>query len=116
MKKTLKTMILAMILAVCLAFTGCGISQSTVDKINEAAKEGEPMTIEQVKKRLGDDYLEGTLALGSGVMIYVKGCDDWEDVQENLDEGKSMKAVIVTCVGGNAVGAVFKDEYKGEKK
>jgi hypothetical protein len=116
MKKTLKTMILAMILAVCLAFTGCGISQSTVDKINEAAKEGEPMTIEQVKKRLGDDYLEGTLALGSGVMIYVKGCDDWEDVKENLDEGKSMKAVIVTCVGGNAVSAVFKDEYKGEKK
>ena len=116
MKKTFRTMLLALVLAVCLAFTGCGISQSTVDKINNAAKEGEPMTIEQVKKKLGDDYLEGTLALGTGVMIYVKGCDDWEDVQENLNEGKRMKAVIVTCVGGNAVSAVFKDEYKGEKE
>ena len=110
-------MILAMILAICLAFTGCGISQSTVDKINEASKEGEPMTIEQVKKRLGDDYLDGTLIPGgTGVMIFVKGCDDWEDVKENLNEGKSMKAVIVTCVGGKAVSAVFKDEYKGEKE
>lgn len=117
MKKTFKTMLLAMILAVCLAFTGCGISQSTVDKINKASKEGEPMTIEQIKRKLGDDYLDGTLFPGgTGVMIFVEGCDDWEDVYDNLNEGKSMKAVIVTCAGGKAVGAVFKDEYKGEKE
>ena len=115
MKKTLKTMILSLILAVCLVFTGCGISQSTVDKINTAAKEGEPMSIKQVVRRLGDDYLEGTYAQGTGVMIFVQGCDDWEDVNEDLNEGKSLKAVIVTCVGGKAVSAVFKDEYKGEK-
>lgn len=115
MKKTLKTIILSLILAVALAFTGCGVSQSTADKINEAAKNGEPLSVEEVKDMVGDPLFDG-LVLGTGVIIYVAGCDSWEEVEENVKAEKPMKALIVTCAVGKATGAVYNDNYKGEKK
>ena len=116
MKKTLKTIMLSLILAVCLAFSGCGVSQSMADKINDAAKKGEPMSVTDVMKRLGDDPAVEALTLGTGVLIYVQGCDDWEDVEEKLNRGENMKAIIITCLAGDATGAVYNDNYKGEKK
>ena len=116
MKKTLRTMLLALVLAVCLAFTGCGISQSAADKINEAMKNGEPMTVAEVKKKYGEEPTYEALTAGSGVIVYVDGCDTWEEVEEKLKNGDNMKAMIVTCLLGNATGAVYNDNYKGEKK
>lgn len=114
MKKTLKTIILSLILAIALAFTGCGVSQSSADKINEAVKNGEPMSVEEVEKLCGDPTFELLMA-GTGTYIYVAGCDEWDDVEEKLKEEKPMKAIIVTFVAGKATLAVYNDNYDGKK-
>ena len=115
MKRFLKTSVLAVLIAVMLAFAGCGgISQKSADAINEASKNGEPMTVAEVKEKYGDPTVE-FMMLGTGSIIYVNGCKTWEDVEAKIEAGEKMAAMVVACVGGNATGAVYYDNYEGQK-
>ncbi|MBR7101804.1 MAG: hypothetical protein IKC74_05900, partial [Clostridia bacterium] len=80
--------------------------------INEAAKEKDYYTYEEVKDDLGDDIVDITIA-GNGVIIAVKGCSSVEDIEAKLEGGDTVKGIVVTVVLGKATGAAYR-EIKAE--
>ncbi|MDE7263147.1 MAG: hypothetical protein K2N64_00615 [Anaeroplasmataceae bacterium] len=82
------------------------VSQSYADKINNAAKD-EPITLEQVRKDLGDESVE-ILVLNSGVIISVKGCKTMDDLKKKLEEDDNVEGIIVTIALGKATHAEYR--------
>lgn len=83
------------------------VSQKYADKINTAAKDGEAITLEQVRKDLGDECIDLTL-LQSGVIIAVKGCKTEEDLKKKLEEEDNVEGIIVTILAGKATAAAYR--------
>ncbi len=83
------------------------VSQKYADKINNAAKNGEPIALTQVQKDLGDDRVE-LLVLGNGVIISVKGCKSVDDIKKKLDEGKDVEGIVVTIALSKATSAEYR--------
>ena len=83
------------------------VSQSYADKINKAAKDGEAITLEQVRKDLGDDRAE-VILLGSGVIISVKGCKSMDDIRAKIDDGKDVEGIIITILANKATAAEYR--------
>ena len=104
--------ILALILALLMVvsvFAACGnISQSYADKVNKAAEKDEHITYTEVLEDLGEDAIDITL-LKSGVIIAVKGCSTVDDIKAKLDDGKTVKGIVVTVVGGKAISAEYRE-------
>ena len=118
MKNTSARILAFLLVAVMLvcALASCGnISESYAEKINEAAKAGEHYTYEKVVKDLGDDAVE--LAYHeSGVVIAVKGCSSIDDISKKIDDGETVKGIVVTMVAGKATYAVYKEITKDDLK
>ena len=115
MKKFAKIMALTMVVVLSvLVLASCGINEKTAEKINNAAKEGEAMSIADVKKLCGGDPTFGVDVTVAGVMTWVSGCKNAEDVKKKLDDGKKLKSLTVTFVLGKATLAVYGD-YTPEK-
>ena len=83
------------------------VNQKYADKINKAAKDGDPITLEQVRKDLGDDRAE-IILLNSGVIISVKGCKSVDDIKKKLDDGKDVEGIVVTIALGKATAADYR--------
>ena len=111
MKKII-SLILVAVLLVCTLASCSNISESYAEKINEAAKEKDYYTYEEVKDDLGDDIVDITVA-GNGVIIAVKGCASVEDINTKLENGDTVKGIVVTVVLGKATGAAYR-EIKAE--
>ncbi len=118
MKKFTKIAALMLVVIMSVALlASCGISEKTAEKVNKAAKDGEPMSVADLEKLCGGEAtfdLRGQLT-ASGFMVWVSGCKDAEAVQKKLDEGKTPKALYVMVVGGKATTAVFQDYDKDKK-
>ena len=111
----LTTLMLAMIMLVC-AFASCGkISQSYADKINKAAEKGEHYTYDQVVEDLGDNAIE-IAAFGTGVIIAVKGCENVDEIEDRIDDGKTVKGIVVTVAVNKAMSATYKEITKEDLK
>lgn len=122
MKKTLRIVSLMLVMVLlCGAMLSCSkVSESYADKINKAAEEGENLTYAEVKEDLGDNIVldaTGSISAGneSGMIIAVKGCETWEEVEEKLDDGDTVKGIYVTFVLGKATKAEFKEVSKDDK-
>ena len=117
MKRSVRLLTVAMALVVlCMALASCSnISESYAKKINKAAEDKEPYTLDQVKEDLGDEAVEITL-LGTGVVIAVKGCDSVEDIKEQLKDGKTVKGIIVTVALGKATAAKYTEITEDDLK
>ena len=103
--------VLALVLALSLVFmlVSCGnISESYAKKINAAADKGEHYTYDQVVKDLGDNAIEIAF-LGTGVVIAVKGCESVEDIKEKIDNGETVKGIVVTMLANKATSASYKE-------
>ena len=111
MKKII-SLILVAVLLVCTLASCSNISESYAEKINSAAKEKDYYTYEEVKDDLGDDIVDITIA-GNGVIIAVKGCASVEDINAKLENGDTVKGIVVTVVLGKATGAAYR-EIKAE--
>ena len=109
MKKITKILALALLAVLCLtALTACSnISQAYADKINKAAEKEEYVEYLDVLNDLGDNAIDITV-LKTGVIIAAQGCESLEDLNAKLDEGKQVKGIIVTMVGGKATKAEYK--------
>lgn len=93
----------------------CGVSASVADKINEAAKNDEHWTYSEVCKKLGDPTASvgaGSASSYTGAVTWVAGCDDWDDVEDKWEDGKTVKAIVVTFLVGKATSAVYHEDYK----
>ena len=117
MKRIISLVLACVLLTGCmLAFASCGkISESYADKINKAAKNDDHFTYEEVTKALGDDVIDLTM-LKTGVVIAVKGCDSWDEIEDKFDDGKTVKGLYVTFVAGKATSAEYREITADDKK
>lgn len=109
-------LLLVVIMSVAL-LASCGVSEKTAEKINKAHSDGEDMSIADVKKLCGGDatYDYVGKVTNTGIMVWVSGCKNDDDVKAKKDAGKSLKALYVTFAGGKATGASYQ-EYDENKK
>lgn len=108
MKKFTKVLALA---CAGLMLVGCGISQSTADKITAAAKtedKKDDWTYDKCVKQLGKPTIDGYSAtLKSGICQWVVGCKDQEALSKKLEANKELNALTVEFLFGTAVSAQF---------
>ena len=120
MKKIISK-ILAFLGALVLVFSlvGCGVNQKYADKIDEAAKNGEHLTYEEVTKKLGDATVKGGASVSvvgyTGTDIWYDGCDSLEEAREKYEAGKTVKMITVIFLNGKAVDAEYSEWVKEEK-
>ena len=110
MKKII-SMVLVCVLLVSSVFAlaSCGnISESYAKKINKAAEDDKHYTYDQVIKDLGEDAIDITV-LKSGVIIAIKGVSSLDELEDKLDEGKTLKGIVVTVLAGKATKAAYKE-------
>ena len=103
--------VLSLVLALSLVFmlASCGnISESYAKKINAAADKNEHYTYDQVVEDLGDNAIEIAI-LGTGVVIAVKGCESVKDIREKIDNGETVKGIVVTMLANKAMSATYKE-------
>ena len=110
MKKILSAVLACVLIIGCvLALASCGkISESYAKKINKAAEADEHYTYDQVKEDLGENAVDITI-LKSGVIIAVKGCETLDEIEDKLDDGKTVKGIVITVVAGKATSATYKE-------
>ena len=92
------------------ALVGCGVSQGTADKINDAAKEKDYMTWTEVVDILGTDYVGlsgGNAENVTGWVYWYKGYETMEEVNEALEAGKTVKYIRVDFFLGEAKNAEY---------
>ncbi len=120
--KKIVSMVLVCVLLVgsMLALTSCSnISESYAEKINKAAEKGEHLTYSEVKEDLGDDVADITISLlGStnGVLVAVKGCSTLDEIKEKIDNGDTVKGVVVTILNNKATKAAYKEITEDDLK
>lgn len=102
----------ALLLVVVLA--ACNIKESTAEKINEAFEAGEPWTYEEVIDKLGEPT-EEVIVAGNGMAMWYKGYDSVEEAMEAYEEGKTLKAIMVTFAGGKAIAAEYEEGNKDDE-
>ena len=107
MKKKLLTILTTLTLICALFWTGC-VNQGMADKINEKAKSEGGYAYSQ----LLEDYKNPTISaveptIGTGVVIYVKGCKNKAEVDEKYEKGEKLDAVYVYV----AFNKITKAEY-----
>jgi PBP1b-binding outer membrane lipoprotein LpoB len=117
MKRIISLVLTFVLLVGCVAtFASCGkISQGYADKINKAAADKEYYTYDEVMEDLGDSAIDVT-ALKTGFVIAVKGCENWDEIEDKLDDGKTVKGLYITFVAGNATAAEYREITEKDKK
>ncbi len=112
MKLIKKLSLVAMLFVAVLSLASCTNLEKYADKINKAAEKDEHITYSEVMDKLGDEVMDGTVTLlGStnGVVIKVKGCANWEEVEAKLDEGKTVKGIVITILNNKAMSAEYRE-------
>lgn len=116
MKLVKRLSLFTVLFAFVLTLASCSkVSQKYADKINEAAEAGENYSLAQVKEDLGDEAIE-ILVFNNGVIIAVKGCTSYDDLKAQIDEGKTVKGLIVSIAFGKATGAKYTEITKDDLK
>jgi PBP1b-binding outer membrane lipoprotein LpoB len=117
MKRIVSLLLVCVLLVGCaFALASCGnISQGYADKINAAAKNGEAMSYDEVVEALGDEAIE-IAAAKTGVVIAVAGVTSLEDLKTKIDNGETVKGIIVTMALGKATGAAYREISKDDLK
>ena len=115
MKRIISLVLTFVLLVGCVAtFASCGkISQGYADKINKAAADKEYYTYDEVMEDLGDNAVDITF-LKSGVIVAVKGCETLDDIKDKIDDGKTVKGIVITVVAGKATSATYKEITKDD--
>ncbi len=111
MKKTLKLIsIMLVLVALCSMVVACSnVSQSYADKINQAVKDGEAYTLDQVSEDLGDEAIKLVAPIvNTGVVVAVKGCTSLEEISERIEAGKDVKGIVIVITLGKALAAEYR--------
>ncbi|MBQ8690028.1 MAG: hypothetical protein IJ515_06690 [Clostridia bacterium] len=113
MKKIVSALLVCILLVGSVfALASCSnITESYAEKINEAAKNDEHYTYDEVMEDLGDNAIDITVTVlnsTNGAVIAVKGCETTEEIEEKLDAGEEVKGITVVIVNNKAISAEYK--------
>ena len=113
MKKIVSALLVCVLLVGSVfALASCSnITESYAEKINEAAKNDEHYTYDEVMEDLGDNAVDATVTLlnsTNGLIIAVKGCETTEEIKEKIDAGEEVKGSTVVIVNNKATAADYK--------
>ena len=114
MKKIISTVLVCVLmLGAMLALASCSnISEKYAEKINAAAEADEHYTYADVKEDLGEDVVDITVTVmgsTSGVLIAVEGVSSLDELEDKLDNGETVKGIVVTILNSKATKAVYKE-------
>ena len=119
--KKIVSLALVVVMLVCVLASCGNISESYAKKINEAAANKEHYTYSQVIEDLGGkeevaDLTISVLGVASGTVIAVKGCSSWDDIKAKIDEGKTVKGIVVVIAANKAISAEYREISTSDKK
>ncbi len=122
MKKILKLSMMSLVALVALfTLVGCaGINQNFADEINEKASAKENYTYEQLKEKLGTPTVDVSASFGglidvTGVVTWAKGYDSLDAMNKAVEEGKTVKTLVVTFLNGRATAAEYNEVVKDKE-
>ena len=100
---------LVFILIFALLLSGCGVDQKMADKINEKVNAEGGYTSAQLLQ----DYKNPTLGgldpiTGSGLYVYVDGCDTKDEADQKYKNGEEINAVYVYVAFNKVTSAKYK--------
>lgn len=113
MTKTIKT-ICSLLACALLVFTLASCSaqkkyEKMAENIRVAQAKEEPLTYEDVAKKLGDPTIDLSASFGSsgktGWITWYDGCEDNDAYEAKLEEGKEVPYITVSFRDGKAVDA-----------
>ena len=109
MKRILSALLVCVLLVGCvLSMASCSkVSESYAKKINEAAEAKEHYTLDQVLEDLGDEAIDCTIAK-TGLVLAVKGCTTYEEIEEKWDNDEEVKGIVITFALGKAMSAEYR--------
>lgn len=97
--------------AVAFSLASCSnVSEDYAQKINEKAKEDKKYSYEDVKKKLGDECIDGTAEVfgyRGGVLFGVKGIKSVDDLKAKVNAGENVEGIVVIISNGYATSASF---------
>ena len=112
MKRIISTLLVCVPLVGCVvAMASCSkVSESYAEKINKAAEKDEHYTVDKVLDDLGDEAIDDFYSslLKSGIIIAVKGCENYDEIEDKWDDGKEVKGIVITIAGGKAIKAEYR--------
>ena len=119
--KRIVSLALVIVMLVCVLASCGNISESYAEKINKAAENKEHYTYSDVVDDLGgkEKVVDLTLTvLGStnGSVIAVKGCTTWDEIEDKIDDGETVKGIVVVIVNNKAISAEYKEITANDKK
>ena len=120
MKLIKKFSLVFMLFACLLSLVSCANLEKYASKINKAADKDDHITYAEVVKKLGkDNIIDATtevFGFRGGVIICVKGCQSWDDVQAKLDAGKKVEGIYITILNSKATHAEYREITAADKK
>lgn len=115
MKKILSLVLVCVLAVGMLVSCGSNVSEAYAKKINDAADNKEHYTYEQVLEDLGENAVDATF-LESGFIIVIDGCSSMEDIEKKVEDGETLKGIVVTVLAGKATyakyGEITEDDFK----
>ena len=117
--KLFKKVSLALVGALTFVLASCGVSQGYADKINDAAAEKKYVQVEDAKKAIGGDLIDGTITIAgstNGVLFAVKGCKSMEDLKKKVEDGKDVEGIVIVVLNNNCMSAAYKKITKEDLK
>ncbi len=119
MKKVLKFTSIALVALFALfTLVGCSkINEDFAAEINEKAEAKENYTYEQLKEKLGDPTVDVSGSLGdllgvTGVCTWAAGYETADEMEAALEDGKTVKTLVVTFLNGRATAAEYEELTK----
>lgn len=104
--------IITLVMLLSLTLTSCKVTESYAEKINDAYESGNPLSYNDVMKKLGKPFsseIEGTPSEATGYAEWFEGYVEGEEskfVKDNK-KGKKINAMYVEFINGKAIGAKF---------
>ena len=113
MTKVFKSFLaIVVVLTLTLTLVGCGFV-SKAEKLAEDFEAGEKFSLADIKDKMGDPTSEAVFA-GTGVVIWIDGCENMEEAQAKWDEGDKMGALVVGVAANNVISVKFIPEASEE--
>ena len=115
MNATVKNLLVSLLFfGLILVLTGCTFS-SKAQKLVDQFDAGEELTLEIIIEKMGEATIDftagGSIGLKSGAVVWVKGCETYDEVKAKWEAEEKVEALVVTLLAGKVTSVDLFDNY-----